>query len=91
MKLLKEVKQKLKLLNPAKFNQMMNEHGGLSAAQMLGVGGGMDSDHDGDNLADIASPEAMAMRKGGKAVKKAKKKPSVGAGQRKVFNNYMEK
>lgn len=99
LKLLKEVKQKLKLLNPAKFNQMLNEHGGsgLNAAQMLGVAGvgaggmaGMESDGD-DGLGDVASPEQMAVRKGGKlAAKKKKKSAGPGGQQRKVINNYMD-
>ena len=37
LKLLKEVKTKLKLLTPGKLNQMMNEAGGLNAAKILGV------------------------------------------------------
>lgn len=80
LKLLKEVKQKLKLLNPTKFNQMMSEHGnGMNAAQMLGVGmgggvTGMESDGGDDGLGDVASPEQMAVRKGGKLGAKKKKK-----------------
>ena len=93
LKLLKEVKQKLKLLNPTKFNQMISDHGGngMNAAQMLGVAGGMDSDGD-DGLGDVASPEQMAGRKGAKLGKKKKKTMPGGppGQQRKVINNFMD-
>ena len=52
LKLLKEVKQKLKITNPNKFNQMISE--GMSAAQMLNIGAGMDSDNE---FNDISTPE----------------------------------
>jgi len=44
LKLLKEVKQKLKLLNPNKLNQMMSD-GGMNAHAILGMGG-IDSEED---------------------------------------------
>ena len=71
LKLLKEVKQKLKLLQPGgKFNQMVNDPNFNAANIMSGV----DSDED---LGDMASPEAMAIRGKlkGAAAKKTKKKP----------------
>jgi len=70
LKLLKEVKQKLKLLQPGgKFNQLVNDPNFNAANIMSGV----DSDED---LGDVAS-EAMAIRgkSKGPAVKKTKKKP----------------
>ena len=79
LKLLKEVKHKLKLLNPdsSKLNQMMND-GSFNAQQMLGVGANMESEEE-----DVTSPESMAVKK--KAGKKANKKKAVGQ----KFNNFM--
>jgi hypothetical protein len=71
LKLLKEVKQKLKLLQPGgKFNQMVNDPN-FNAANILS---GVDSD---DDLGDVASPETMAgrVKSKGPGVKKTKKKP----------------
>lgn len=91
LKLLKEVKQKLKLLNPQRFNQMMNENGG-NAAQLLGVGPtstNIESDMD-DGLGDVASPEQMNVRHKGKLVAPgAAKKKKNSSKQRKPINNYM--
>jgi hypothetical protein len=84
LKLLKEVKQKLKLLQPGgKFNQMVND------PNFANILTGVDSDED---LGDVASPETMAGRGKSKgAAAKKKKKPSAGSGlgQRKVINNYV--
>ena len=85
LKLLKEVKQKLKLLQPGgKFN--INDPN-FNAANILS---GADSDED---LGDVASPETMAGRSKSKgAAAKKKKKPTAGGsglGQRKVINNYV--
>lgn len=83
MKLLKEVKQKLKLLNPANFNKLISE-GGLNAANMLGSG---DSDDDGD----MATPD---IRRAGKLVAKkavVKKKEGAVVGKQKKVNNFMDK
>jgi len=82
LKLLKEVKQKLKLIGPnGKFNQMMSD-GQINAAQMLGVGtnaaGIADSDDDG--LGDVASPEQVVARKGSKGPAKKGKKKYSGSG-----------
>lgn len=77
LKLLKEVKQKLKLLSPNRIAQM---DGGLLTAQM--IGGGM-NDSDGD---DIASPEVTGM---GKRVKKKKSKKSAAGGAHRKINNFM--
>lgn len=61
MKLLKEVKQKLKLLQPGgKFNKMLSD-GTFNAAQML------EGENEDEDMGDVASPEQMAMR--GKAGK----------------------
>lgn len=70
LKLLKEVKQKLKLMNPNKLNQLMNE--GMNAAQMLNVGNNIDSDND----FDACTPEQI-MGKRKLVGKKTKKKTSV--------------
>ena len=61
LKLLKEVKQKLKLLQPGgKFNKMLSD-GTFNAAQML------EGENEDEDMGDVASPEQMAMRgKGGK-------------------------
>ena len=74
LKLLKEVKQKLKLLSPNRINQL--DHG-INAAHLLGG--------DSDNEEDVASPESI-VRKGKK--KKSKKTSSTAGAQRK-FNNFM--
>lgn len=82
LKLLKEVKQKLKLLNPNKFNQLISD-GGLNAAQMLGVGGGVDSE---DEIGDVATPEQIMGKRPNKMAAKKKKKMPTGT---KKFNNYI--
>ena len=103
LKLLKEVKTKLKLLTPGKLNSMMSE-GGLKAAQALGVNstgamsglqGVMDSDE--DPMVEAVQMDQAPRR--GKVGKKGKKKNSSVTGnssnqammQRKVFNNFMDK
>jgi hypothetical protein len=60
-------------MNPNKFNQLMSE--GLNAAQILNIGGGIDSDNE---LNDMSTPEHLLGKKSGKIVKKIKKKSSVG-------------
>lgn len=88
LKLLKEVKQKLKITNPNMLNQMMSE--GMSAAQMLNInmGGANDSDNE---LNDLSTPEQLMGKKPTKIVKKTKKKTSTLGGQQKKVNNYMDK
>jgi len=76
--LLKEVKQKLKLLNPNKLGHLLSSDNAMNA-QILGVNSG-DSDDD-----DVASPETVA-KKGKK--KKKKSVMGVSSGQRK-FNNFI--
>ena len=77
LKLLKEVKQKLKLLD--KSSNM-----GLTHAQMLMMQG-VNNDSEDDGLGDVASPEQLGQIGGRKnkivVGKKGKKK--------KVINNYM--
>ena len=82
LKLLKEVKQKLKLLQPG--GKFMNDPN-FNAANILSQA---DSD---DDLGDVASPETMLGRgkSKGAAAKKKKKPAAVGVGQRKVINNYV--
>lgn len=75
LKLLKEVKQKLKLMNPNKLNQLMNE--GMNAAHMLGVGG-LAGDSDNDGFGDGTPEQIMNKRKvmGAGSKKPLKKKAS---------------
>ena len=79
LKLLKEVKQKLKLLNPNKLGHLLSSDPQMNA-QILKVGTG-DSDEE-----DVASPEQMQSKKG---KKKAKKKVAVVAGGQRKFNNFI--
>ena len=87
LKLLKEVKQKVKLLNPTKMGQMISDPG-MSAAQMLAAAGAaLDSEED---LSELISPE-LASKKPKKVVGAKTKKVGASQNKSKKINNFMER